>query len=284
MFQRGRADYQHALDAEQARHDLDSGEGLDGLAQSHLIADEHTTGPRREQGTLGLIAIEAPVDQGAEVAVARAEREGLRHGRLPPRSIAHFCDEAKDIVVAPELVVETRSLRKERLERRKGVRPEQAVRSEVRRSQRGQCSRAGQARSKSDFALRAVLKHDFTVRRLEAALQHRPRAPAALEPAQHELDVLAGAQGVRTEVGTGAVVVAQRRATDRHAVHAAALRIGDLEVREDRFGSDVRQAKQLLAPVLTAQGDLPFLECHVDGLVLARKTTAGGWFCSHGSP
>ena len=49
MLERRRADDEHALDAEEPGHDLGGGDGLDRLAQAHLVADQAAAGAGGEQ-------------------------------------------------------------------------------------------------------------------------------------------------------------------------------------------------------------------------------------------
>ena len=58
VLERGRADDQHALDAEVPGHDLRGGDGLDGLAQAHLVADQAAAGAGGEQRALALVVVE----------------------------------------------------------------------------------------------------------------------------------------------------------------------------------------------------------------------------------
>ncbi len=58
VLERGGADDEDALDAEEAGHDLGGGEGLDGLAEAHLVADQAAAGPRGEQGAFLLVVVE----------------------------------------------------------------------------------------------------------------------------------------------------------------------------------------------------------------------------------
>src|SRR5207237_1307627 len=86
-----------------------------------------------------------------------------------------------------------------------------------------------------------------------------------------ELDVLAGAERVRGEVGAGAVVVAQAGAADVDAVGTLALRVGHLELGEDAVFAEVLQGEVLLAAELAAQLDLPVLQRHALRLVQPRQ-------------
>ena len=58
VLERGRADHQHLGYAEMSRQNLGCRDGLDGLAQPHFIADQHTTRANSKQCALGLIGIE----------------------------------------------------------------------------------------------------------------------------------------------------------------------------------------------------------------------------------
>src|SRR5262249_48935005 len=113
----------------------------------------------------------------------------------------------------------------------------------------------------------AVVQEDLAVRRLEAGRQGSLAAAAGLQLGQRELDVLAGTERVGLEVGAGAEVVARPAAADGDAVGVAAVRVGDLELGEDRVVTYVLQGEVLLAAELPPQLNLPGLQRHLLGLV-----------------
>src|SRR5258706_11914164 len=57
MFERRRADDEDPLDVEMAGHDLGRGDGLDRLAQAHLIADQTPPRSRGEERPFLLVVI-----------------------------------------------------------------------------------------------------------------------------------------------------------------------------------------------------------------------------------
>jgi hypothetical protein len=130
------------------------------------------------------------------------------------------------------------------------------------------------ARPEPDEPLGAVVQDDLAVAGPEASAQDRPRLAAALEPAEDELDVLAGAEQVRREVWTTAVVVAGGRAADRAAIGAAGLGIGDQVVGEDRLRTGVPETEPLFAAELPPQFPLPHLDGQVGRLVNARECSS----------
>src|SRR5262249_53231397 len=69
VFERGRADHQYPCDAEMPRQNFHGGDGLDGLAQSHIVADQCPAGLDREQRAFGLIWKERRLQKGSELRV-----------------------------------------------------------------------------------------------------------------------------------------------------------------------------------------------------------------------
>src|SRR5882724_1237667 len=67
------------------------------------------------------------------------------------------------------------------------------------------------------------------------------------------LDVLAGAERVGLEVGTGAGVVASVKAANGDGVRAAGRRVGDVEVAEDALAASVLDAEPAGASALAAE-------------------------------
>ena len=54
------------------RQDFSRGDGLDGLAQPHFIADQHPPGPHGKQRTFGLIGIHRHFEQGFQPLILNA--------------------------------------------------------------------------------------------------------------------------------------------------------------------------------------------------------------------
>ena len=63
VLERGGRDDQHALDAGGAGEDLDGGDGLDRLAQAHVVGDQAAAGLGGEQRPFALIRIERDLEQ-----------------------------------------------------------------------------------------------------------------------------------------------------------------------------------------------------------------------------
>src|SRR5207302_705704 len=108
--------------------------------------------------------------------------------------------------------------------------------------------------------LRAIVNEDLAEGRLIAGLEGGFAAALGFEPAERELDVLAGAQVVGGEVAAGAEVGAQLATADEDAIRALRLRIGDLEFGKDRMVAEVLELERLLAAELASQLDLPLFE------------------------
>jgi len=78
----------------------------------------------------------------------------------------------------------------------------------------GQLLRAVAAGPEAHLALRAIVEEDLAVRRLIAGFEGFSAAFPALQLRQGELDVLAGAERIGGEVGTGAVIAARLQAAN----------------------------------------------------------------------
>jgi hypothetical protein len=66
VLERSRADHQHALGSEVARENLHRRDGLHGLAEAHLVADQRASGTRGEEGAFALVGIERDLEQGLQ--------------------------------------------------------------------------------------------------------------------------------------------------------------------------------------------------------------------------
>ena len=75
-------------------------------------------------------------------------------------------------------------------------------------------------------------------------------------------DVLARAERVSGEVGTGASVVAGRGPTDGDAIRPPRRRIGDEKIGEDELIADVLERELLLAAELPPELRLPLFQRH----------------------
>ncbi|MEA2465630.1 MAG: hypothetical protein QOJ98_3377 [Acidobacteriota bacterium] len=291
MLERRRADDEHPLDAEKGGHDLGRCDGLDGLAESHLVADERAAGAGREQRPFLLIVVQVHGEQTVETAAANPVRERFGDRFRAPCRIANFGDEGKHVVVDAQVGVDLFRGGDEAVEPCESIRRQTAGLVEVARHQATQRLRTVAARAKQDMTLRAVLDADAAVWRLIAREKRAFRSAPRQERRQRELDVLARAEVVGPEIGAGTVVPARLGAANGHPMHAAASRIRHPVIREDRMLADVLDAKRLLAGELFPQPPLPLLERHLLRPVKPRNarfrlrlraTSAGGYGSFHG--
>ena len=58
VFEGCRADHEHPLDPHDLGQDLDGRNGLDRLAQAHIVGNQASAGQRGEQGPLPLVGVE----------------------------------------------------------------------------------------------------------------------------------------------------------------------------------------------------------------------------------
>ena len=260
VLERRRTDDQHTLDAELARHDLRRGNGLDRLAEPHLVGDQRAAGTGGKQRSLALVCVQLALDQPPPRAVASAARKGLADPFAPARAIAHLGDKPQHVVVAPKVVVDGRRLGQERLECGERLGPQRVLGIEVLRRERRQGAWTRGAAPKLYVALRAVVEDDFTVRWLKAPPEDGCRLPLPLEPPEDELDVFARPQRVGREVRARAIILARLHAANRDAVGAGVLWVTNLEVGEYGRRADVRQRKPLVPSELAAQSALPGFE------------------------
>ena len=87
-----------------SRQNFSSSDRLNGLAQTHLIADQHPANPRRKQGTFGLIRIKGRLEQFLKTNIGGATRKQTVEREGPPLGIAQPGDKVLGIVVEPKLV------------------------------------------------------------------------------------------------------------------------------------------------------------------------------------
>ena len=104
MLERRRAYHQDALNTEVAREQLGRGDGLDGLAQAHLVADQRAAGARGEQRAFGLVRVELDFQELGKRLVIPIFRVGLGQGGMPALAIADLRDELPDLVVSAQFV------------------------------------------------------------------------------------------------------------------------------------------------------------------------------------
>src|SRR5262249_33998112 len=115
-LERSGANDEHALDAEMAGRDLRGGDGLHGLAQAHLVAEQAAAGAGREQGALRLIIVERHLEQLLELAGADPTRKGRVENLLAAVAIAHLRHETEHVLQTTHLVIEFARLGEESLE------------------------------------------------------------------------------------------------------------------------------------------------------------------------
>ena len=116
------------------------GNGLYGLAQSHVVADQ---GPR----ALGLIGIERHLQKCQQLGIGAAAREQLLELRGPPVRVPLSHDEIERIVIGTELVTGLRRHRHEKLEVAEAIFREHAVAFGVEQSRSGLAHRRRAVRS-----------------------------------------------------------------------------------------------------------------------------------------
>ena len=279
VLQRGRADHQHALHAEVARHQFGGGDRLHRLAQAHLVGDQCSPGSRGEQRAFGLVRVQARFQQRTQAFVRSRQRVGLGEQRGAPIGIAQLRDELERVVVDAQFMAEPRSRGDEGFERVEaifGQAPvvlgvEQLVRA------RHQFGRAVGSRLEAHVAPAAVLQVHFAEGRRKAARERGLAAAPLGEFGERELDMLARAEVIGRVVEARAVVVAGREAADHDAVTALAHTAGaDPVFGEHRLIADVVQLERLLAAELAAQRKLPRFGGHAGRTPVLRQARRFG--------
>src|SRR5207248_2070175 len=137
VFERGGADDEDALDAEVAGHDFGGGQGLDGLAKAHLVADEAAAGTGGEQDRLALVVVKFDPQQVLEGGAADAARKGFGHAPAARFRVAHLGDETENVVVAAQVVLALAGVGEELLEATEPLAEKSAVGAEVALGQPG---------------------------------------------------------------------------------------------------------------------------------------------------
>lgn len=113
VLERGRADHQHARHAEMAGEDFGGGNRLDGLAQTHFVADQRPPGGYGEQRAFGLVRVKLHLQQLAEPAFSRAVLVQLGKLAPPLLAVAATGHEIERVVVGTQFVTAFRHQRKE---------------------------------------------------------------------------------------------------------------------------------------------------------------------------
>ena len=281
VLQRRGAHHQHLAHAEVPRQQLGRGDGLHGLAQAHLVADQQPAGAGGTQCAFGLVGVQPGAQQLLQLGAGRALGVGLGQHLAAVVGITHLGHQGQGVVMQHQWVAclgtQGLGLAGEGGQVVHPVPGQHAtgVHQEQRRRQAQQVGRAALAGAESHAALRALVQPQCTVRGLPAALQGG-LGPAPLQQlAEHELDVLAGAQLVGGVVGTGAGAAARLGAADGHAVAAVGGRVDHLEVTEHRVAAQVGPLEILRPAELAAQGPLPVFGRHGWWAALARQRRLG---------
>ena len=86
------------------RQDFHRCDGLDGLAQAHLVPDQGAAGAHREERAHGLVGVQRRLEQLRQLSVGGAARKQPVEDLRPPRRIAPAGDEVERIVVGTQFV------------------------------------------------------------------------------------------------------------------------------------------------------------------------------------
>ena len=172
VLERGGADDEDAFDAEVLGHDLGGGDGLDGLAEAHLVADEAAAGAGGEEDALALVVVERDLEQVLERrrCGCRADTpQSMRWRRCSPSrtSAMNVSTSSKQRSSGSRV----RGLAEKRLETPEGIGQQAAIDAEIPAGQARQLDGAGAAGPEADLAAGAVLKVDLAGRRLIAGPQ-----------------------------------------------------------------------------------------------------------------
>jgi hypothetical protein len=282
VLERGGAHHQHALHAEVAREELGRGDRLNCLSQPHLVADQHPARARGEQCAFGLERVEPDLQQFGERPVLGALGIGLGQRCVAAFAVTDLGDELPDVIVDFQLVAAPLRGLQQSVQPALSVAGQRPACSDIeqRLRARHQGRRAIGASAKAHPAHAGVVKPDFAVRRHEPTCQRGLAAALALQPGERELDVLAGAQVIGGEIRTGAEILSQCAAADRHAIARAAVGVMHPEVGEHRFAAEILEVETLLAAKLAAQRALPVGNLEIRRPARARQARFGRGFGS----
>ncbi len=228
------------------------GNGLDGLAQSHLVADQRAAGPHREQRALGLIGIERHLQQGPQPRIGGAARKQLLELRGPTVRVPPSRDKIEGIVIGTQLVTAVARHGHELLELAQPLLGQHPVAFDIEQGGGGLAHRRRTIRSgaKMHAAPAVIAQVQLGKRRLVAARERPPRAALFHQPGQCEFEVLAGAQLAGGIIGARTEVAAGPQAANRHPVTGFRNRIADPELGKERFAGQIFEAEGLLASEL----------------------------------
>lgn len=178
------------------RQDLRCGDRLDGLAQSHVVADQRPAGPHREQRALGLIGIERHLQERPQPGIGGTSREKLLEVRGSSFRIPFSGNEIERIVIDAELMAALRCHGHERPQLAKAVVRKHAVAIGVEQSGGALLHRPRAVRSgtKMDAAFAVVAKIELGKCGPVAPRKRRLGAALFLQLGEREFDMLTGAQ------------------------------------------------------------------------------------------
>ncbi len=246
-----------------AGQDLDRGDGLDRLAQPHVVGDQAAAGPGGEHCALTLVSVQRYSQKLIEPRTVDSLGKRLLQPPAPIILVAHLGHEAHHIFMATQIMLDLLGRGKKMLESRKSLRTKYAAGVKKILCQPIQSRRPVVCQPQANFPMGAITEVDLAVRRTEPLTQCRRCARLPSQLRQRKLDVLARAQRVGGKVWTRAEIVGQAAASDHQAIGVPALWVGDLEIGEDGVVTNVFQLEFLFPSKLFPKRDLPCLQCQM---------------------
>ena len=277
VLERSRTDYQHALGGKVAGEDLAGGDCLNGLAESHFIADQCPSGARREEGAGALVGVELGLQQRFQLRAVGPQWIGGGQRLLANFAVADFGDETQRVFVAAKVVATGAHLLDELWQLGEVLRQQlPAVGVDEQSPQhRLQVRRKLAAETQANAAQAGVIEEQLTERSTKPGGQRCLAMWLGGELRKGEFDVLAGTEIVGREVRTRTVIVAGLCAANRHAIAAAAIRVENGEFGENGIVAKIFEHERLFAAELAAQRPLPVVGRQVLRFALAGQTRFG---------
>ena len=184
--------------------DFHCGDGLNGLAQTHVVTDQRTAGAHGKQCAFGLIRIERRLQQSMQLWVSRATRKQPGEFLGPAVGIPASRDEIERVIVGAQLMSALRCQADEIVEFAQTVLRQEAVAVQI--EQPGghlpQFRRTIGSSAEMQATTTLVAQVEFGKRRLIASGERRFGAALLLQLSKHEFEMLAGPELVGAIVRT----------------------------------------------------------------------------------
>ena len=148
-----------------ARQQLGRGNGLNGFAQAHFIANQATARTRGKQGALRLVRVEFGLEQLVQRLVIRALGVSLAEQRVALLGIQLACHKLPDVVITTQVMANFLRGLQQSLQARKTLWAQRPLRADIKQFLRlhPHCIWTIGTQAQPYLALAGVIEPDFAV-------------------------------------------------------------------------------------------------------------------------